>query len=233
MNAEEIPDWVPEPVRIVALGLPLKNDHLQRFLTRPEMLSVWSTLLKQSVTQSNIRAADDESQLIYALEGPPLTSFTTQSQACAILFRKVQITTQRVFEGSPVAPTRAFLREASKPYNDLSNGLEWLKGNSIFPIYPLEIDIMEAIELLSVYCKRKANFLMQDDSPYVLPKSSGDHEIDVIRSWTKGIAVTVKALWGGFMYGTLTKIMSVIFDIPRDDALEKNVTNWCNELPSQ
>ena len=220
MNAEEMPDWVPVTVKKWAVKFGVADELVRRLVTDPKMKSVWQYLLRRA--QPVCSEIPDEFKLTAIFLGPSETSVSVQEQACALFFLHVVLelcgqwaaTTRQEIENS-VAPWRSAAEQCRSAIGCLRSSAA-------------NRELVEALSLAAKHFEARAQVAGEDaHSPYTLKRRSGKPEDNTVR--VRALALISRGLYGSFQYGVLASVATVAL---QTNVTEKDVRNWCSDLPS-
>lgn len=232
MQLEDIPEWVPEVVRVVAVGFAAENSYLQRFLTDPRMEGVWSYLMRQPVVESGLKQEDPHGNTL-AVHGLPMRMVQPNEHACALLYWRIIMHTGRIIDGKIIALSVTELKEKAKHYKSVMEALPIISLPSPVTFgQPLDCKLLEAMQTVEDFCRKTHDLIMQDGNPYVITNNKSDENIKARQSWTQGTAVLMKVLWGNYHYGIVAKMMNVLFGLDDETITPRKVEGWCSDLPS-
>lgn len=226
MKPEVIPDWVPEAVKLTAIGMQNDNERIRRFVTDERMRHVWTFLLRQNVNEHGFAAVPYADSLKSC--DVDQFSFSVPERGCAALY----LATLEVSVAGDYSITRSLLEDAGRIYKETIENCNWLMTGDHFPVLGLGDEVKRALELVAQHCHDRWRFLVQDGNPRRLELSSGDRNDDAVRGHVRKLSVSTQALYGSILAGTLSNIANVVFQ-PKKVITAQTVRNWCKNVPSQ
>jgi hypothetical protein len=216
-------DWVPSAVRRAARGLtPLKPNIKDRLLTDPRMKSVWRYLRRVRVKQGALNSLEPWRRL------PPEERGSPSDEALAAFF--VAAVTE-LTHGSRLR-TRANIEEETDPW---ISPKRWRDALEVIQAIRqresrAKAELQKALSLLELYLEDGAQQRERHD-PYVLERSSGRRNDDLLRSAVRRLAIETQKIFGVCAYGTIARVVRVALQLSEKDINERKVENWCKGLP--
>ncbi len=231
---DEIPDWVPAAVKLIALALPIwkarKSDEpgrmLQdgdevgrRLLLDVRMRGVWKELRKYEVECLNY---ENRSEMLesWGIDDQP---FSLQDKAFAAIFVRLLLR----FCDRPVVATQAFADDCAKPYFDAAELCRYELQHGLFPHGALEPSELErALEIVAKHLEDEGNVRKGNagNKLHIVDRSAKRRGDDSFRVGCRIIGGATRALFGRPLYGTVATIGNVVFDTQK--ITEKSVQNW-------
>jgi hypothetical protein len=235
MPTTEAPDVVR---RLAEVLPPFGREIAERLLTDPRMRTVWPQLLKDhnstvesvrdvpSLTGLEPRLRATNLELLERLSDwdIPDHGIPPAEQRCAAFFaftvielslaRTAAIQTQADNLAGPCLDAAALCRSA-------------LQDDPAMIVHP---KLAEALTAVGAYFEEQGRLRRQEDSPYIMKRSSKNRGNDEVRAKTRALATATHRIFGSFLYHTVATVMVAL---QVNGITEKDMRNWCADLPCQ
>jgi hypothetical protein len=231
LRADEIPDWVPTPVKSLALveALPVRPQLRKRLASDERMKSVWKALMSKDVNADAVASIDS----LYRLGTWGVSDFnlTEQDRACVAVFAFTAIE----FNQQRVAWTQKDINFWRKKFADAAVLCSWISND---PMFQSETDFVEAASITARGLEKHAKLLEErgiivdfadERSPYRFAKSSGNRNDDEARGKVRKLAMMVRAIYGSYLYEHLANLAQSALGSRAPH--QKTVEKWCADLP--
>jgi hypothetical protein len=232
MRADDriIPAWVPPAVKRMARGLtPDRPDIKWRLMIDPRMKAVWTYLRRAKVKQEAISRLEPWRRL------PPDERGSPSDEACAAFFVAAatepthdrQLRTRAEIEATEPDPRAD--EAACKDFHWISPA-PWRTALEVVRLIReresrTKIDF-EAVSIVESYLEHGLHQRECRD-PYVLERSSGSRNDDLLRSKVRRLAIETQKIFGTCHYGIIATVVEVALDL---DISEHTARNWCAGL---
>jgi hypothetical protein len=90
--------------------------------------------------------------------------------------------------------------------------------------------LAEALTAVGAYFEEQGRLRRQEDSPYIMKRSSKNRGNDEVRAKTRALATATHRIFGSFLYHTVATVMVAL---QVNGITEKDMRNWCADLPCQ
>jgi|GEM_PF-6963877 len=216
-DSAEIPPWVPQSVKQIALALPVwksrDGDPLgRRLLLDERMEGVWRELAKHPVGALTYQS-DWEKLGHWQLEQGDVSD---QDRAFAAFFVRVVF---RFCDGLPVR-TRSDAEADAKPYSDAADICQQEIDSGL--LLPELVRAYAAVQRdLAWKAQMRAGSLGNDAT--IVGRSAKLRADDRLRVGCRFIGNATRAIFGMSLIGQVRTIAEVVFE---NDLSERNVRNW-------
>lgn len=224
LKPEDIPDWVPSPVKrmAMAMGLAYEGTVAHRLLTDPRMKSVWRELKNHEITPDALASLEQRERMsnwdISDLKD------SLQDQAYAAFYARVAIE----FCSPRIVASRVDVKKSAKPWHDAAVLCWHVMRYEFRP--KIDAEFAQALAIVGEYLERQGQLLENKRSPYIVERRSRLRGDDNNRVNTRLIGEATYSIFGSVLYGTVAKIASVALQA---NISEKDVQNWCSASRSQ
>jgi hypothetical protein len=222
--AEEIPDWVPAPVRNIASFTLRANRNKEplgsRLLVDARMRKVWTELQKHEVKSSTVGSFDKLERL--HTWGIDERGFSNNEIACAAFF--FRITTELCAALPEKIPTRTQFDSAGRAWSDAADLCRHCQEENT--LIRVDGELKGALALVEDYFRREGELRSGKATPYVVVRSAKKRNEDQLRIAVNRIGTATKSIFGDHLYGTVATIAIVAFDLKRKLS-ESNLERWC------
>jgi hypothetical protein len=219
-DSAEIPPWVPQSVKQIALAFPVwksrDGDPVGRRLLLDERMSgVWRELAKHTVKSLAYQSDWEKLEHWQLRQG----DFSDQDRAFAAFFVRVVF---RFCDGLPVR-TRSDADADAKPYS-IAGDTCWQEINSGL-LLPELVSAYEAVKRdLAWKAEMRAGTLGNDAT--IVSRSAKLRADDRLRVGCRFIGGATSAIFGMSLVGQVKTIAEVIF---QEQISERNVRNWVDD----
>jgi hypothetical protein len=231
LSADEIPDWVPVPVKSMALvsALPVRPQIRKRLASDEKMKLVWKALMSKEVNADAVASLDT----LYCLKTWGVSDYdlTPRDRACVAVFAFTAIE----FNQSRTVWTRKDINFWQKKFADAAVLCSWISND---PMFQSETDFVEAASITARGFEKHAKLLEErgiivdfadERSPYRFAKSSGNRNDDEARGKVRKLAMMVRAIYGSYLYEALANLAQSALGSRAPNP--KTVEKWCADLP--
>ena len=225
MKIEDIPAWVPEPVRRAASVFGAGHPLIANLLSTPRMEAVWRYFEGHAIeTDFKDRFGRGTGLVIPDLHGVDLhwPNTPNSSQALVFLFYAILVAANN----TRVTAYAAVIDAELTKLRDTISHVEALRSFAPNPT-PLPMEVESAIATIIEHCQSNIDLLDYKDKPSVL-KRRGDN--DIARACIRSIGAATYALYGECSYKSLAVVANAMFS-PEIPVTEKNVAKWCTDQP--
>ena len=228
VRAEAILDCVPESVKCMAAAIEIGKDIGLLLMTDKRMDSVWRELQKQAKA-NGVEIAMRALNSRYRMQkwGVSELGISLPDRACAAFYSWVVIELGVPKESA----TRQGIAAMAKPWHSAAERCRMAIHSPGRP--GLEPELARALEMSSQYLEEYSQFIIESagrDGPYILKRSSGQRNDNSTRGKVRALAMGTKAMFGSYLYRTVSTVASVAL---QTDVDWESVRNWCQDLPCQ
>ena len=222
MEIQDIPAWVPEPVRRAASVYGAGHPLIANLLSTPRMEAVWRYFEGHAIeTDFKDRFGRGTGLAIPDLHGVDLHWHNTpnSSQALFFLFFAILVAANN----SRNTPNKERIDEEIEKLQNTKTLVDSLRHWAPWPTLTVEPNIDRAIEDIIALCDDRLSLLDYSNSPGVVV-IKGDES--VVKSCVRSIGATTYALYGECCYGQLATIANAMF-APDEPINSGKTEKWC------
>jgi hypothetical protein len=221
---ERAPDWVPRLVVRTASAMRsfAQEKTVDRLLIDSRMKVVWRTLKTRKVTVSAIESLPTNRRLDNWLEASLETRDATLSnRACVAFFASAVIE-------FTLANKPAYASDVTKLIEPWRNAAQQCRIALKNPLFRPRIDgeVEKSLAVAERFFEEQAKFVDSGSSPYLLERQGDD---DSTKAIVRGLGSQTRAIFGGFLYGTIATTVNVGLQLDAEIGRE-TVRNWCDRL---
>ncbi len=226
MENEDVPMWVPEPVRRAAAVYGAGHPLMERLLSDPAMEQVWKYLRALTVKEDfRSRFEDGTGNKGLDLHGVDLHWHDAPrgDQALVFLFYAMLLavnSTRETPDQKAIDREVDRLREAQRTVDGLRHWEPW-------PTLEVEPHIDRAIKDIVALCDKRISMLDYSKNPGVVEVKGPE---STMKSVVRAIGAATHALYGMCCYGQLATMANVMFT-PADQIGFGKVEKWCTRPP--
>lgn len=215
-------DWVTLGAWRMAAVLPLNQGEVgRRILLDQEMWTIWQDIKKAKIAVDRLPGWQRLTNY-----GISASELKRGDIACGAFFAAAVNALNRDW---PIV-TQTYLTNEARRRRDMAKLCSEVLADDALPADPERRRILsEALECVRVYFMETVNDMHHSSGPLIFEKPSGKRNDDSVRVKVKALAKETANIFGQFRRGTILVTVRVGLGV---DITDKDVENWCNELPA-